>query len=241
MNELMISTTLRMSSLEIAEMVGKQHYHVMRDIKTLIDQGAITESKVGFSGYADASGKMNNMCSLDFDATMTLITGYDAKRRSLVIKRWRELETGEATPAHKLSAKPKTLLSVDKEFRAAVRMAKAAGLKGNMAVISANNLTRRITGTDCLELLGSTHLLTEKQEQYFTATEIGITASIGSAQLVNKMLAKLGFQEKHGKRWVLTNRGRDFAVLVDTGKKNSDGAMVQQIKWKDTVLLALSN
>ena len=38
----------------------------------------------------------------DFDATMILITGYDANRRAIVVKRWRELETGEAVPAFKL-------------------------------------------------------------------------------------------------------------------------------------------
>lgn len=39
------------------------------------------------------------MYLLDFDATMTLITGYDARRRALVIKRWRELEERAAKPA----------------------------------------------------------------------------------------------------------------------------------------------
>lgn len=38
------------------------------------------------------------MYELDFDATMTLVTGYDAVLRVKVITRWRELETGEATP-----------------------------------------------------------------------------------------------------------------------------------------------
>ena len=244
MNELITaeSTGHKMSSLEIAEMMNKQHAHVMRDIRLLIEQGAINESNFGFVDYKDAKGEMRAMCLLDFDGTMILITGYDAKRRSIVIKRWRELETGIATPTYQIPKdKPKTLLPIDKEFRAAVRMAKAAGLKGNAAIISANNLTRRMTGSDCLLLLEATHIINEKQEQYFTVTEIGLMGNIGSGQFVNKLLAKLGFQERVGKKWAVTPLGMEFAIILDTGKKHGDGTMVQQLKWKEGVLLALSN
>ena len=97
-NPSLINPSLKMSSLELAELTEKQHLHVMRDIRNLIEQEALTESNFGFSEYKDASGKMNPMYLLDFDATMLLITGYDPKRRMLVIKRWRQLETGEALP-----------------------------------------------------------------------------------------------------------------------------------------------
>jgi len=99
-------TDKKMSSREIAELMGKEHKNVIRDIKSLIEQGAITALNFEPSEYKDASGKSNPMYLLDFDATMTLITGYDAKRRSMVIKRWRELETGAATPAFQI---PQTL------------------------------------------------------------------------------------------------------------------------------------
>jgi Rha family phage regulatory protein len=86
----------KMSSVEIATLMDKQHKNVMRDIKSLIEQQAITGLSFEPSEYKDASGKTNPMYLLDFEATMTLITGYDAKRRSLVIKRWTELEKKEA-------------------------------------------------------------------------------------------------------------------------------------------------
>lgn len=88
-----------MSSREIAELTGKQHKHVLRDINVLIEQGAITEPNFGRSAYTDASGKSNPEYLLDFDATMTLVTGYNAPLRAAVIRRWRELETCEARPA----------------------------------------------------------------------------------------------------------------------------------------------
>ena len=43
--------------------------------------------------------KANPMYLLDFHATMTLFSGYDAKRRAMVIDRWIKLETGQAEPA----------------------------------------------------------------------------------------------------------------------------------------------
>lgn len=81
----------------------------MRDITKLINEQAITESNFGPSEYKDPSGKLNPMYLLDFQATMTLITGYDAKRRALIIDRWTKLETGEAKPA---MTKPTTQLEV---------------------------------------------------------------------------------------------------------------------------------
>jgi Rha family phage regulatory protein len=100
MNELatMMHSTKRMSSLEIAEVMEKNHSHIMRDIRNLIDQGAINQSNFGLVTYTDAKGEERPMYQLDFDATMVLITGYDARRRAMLIKRWRKLETGEAVP-----------------------------------------------------------------------------------------------------------------------------------------------
>jgi len=103
MNEL-VSSILnsqekKMSSLEIAELTKKSHFHIMRDIRSLIDEGALNESNFGFSSYVSEQNKELPMYELDFLATMTLITGYDAKRRALVIERWAALERGEAAPA----------------------------------------------------------------------------------------------------------------------------------------------
>lgn len=94
-----LNPNLRMTSLEISQLAEKRHDHVMRDIRDLIDQGAIGLSSFGESSYVNQQNKSQPMYSLDFEASMVLVTGYDAKRRSAVIKRWVALERGEATPA----------------------------------------------------------------------------------------------------------------------------------------------
>jgi Rha family phage regulatory protein len=89
-----------MTSKEIAELTGKLHKNVMRDIRSLIEQGAIGQLNFEPVKYCDTKGEMRPMYSLDFRATMTVITGYDAKRRAKVVKRWIALENGTAAPAN---------------------------------------------------------------------------------------------------------------------------------------------
>ena len=59
----------------------------MRDIKSLIEQGAICAPSFVESSYLSEQNKELPMHLLNFRATMTLITGYDAKRRAKVIDR----------------------------------------------------------------------------------------------------------------------------------------------------------
>lgn len=81
-----------MSSLEIAELTGKRHSHILRDIRAMIDQLG-DERNSGSVQYRAGNGEMRPMHNLDYDQTMTLLTGYSTPLRHKVVKRWRELET----------------------------------------------------------------------------------------------------------------------------------------------------
>jgi len=48
------------------------------------------EPELSITVNKDASGKYNPMFSLDFVASMALMTGCDAPSRAAVIKRWKE-------------------------------------------------------------------------------------------------------------------------------------------------------
>ncbi len=86
-----------MTSLEISELTGKRHDHVIRDIRAMLDAlkdapdlGYVREDK-------DARG-YTAMFHLDRELTDTLLTGYSIPMRRKVVARWRELET-KAKPA----------------------------------------------------------------------------------------------------------------------------------------------
>ena len=80
-----------MSSLEIAELTGKQHKHVMADIIKMLDQLGIQPAEF-VAGYIDQQGKQRPCYTLPHREVKILITGYDVIRRAKVIDRLEELE-----------------------------------------------------------------------------------------------------------------------------------------------------
>ena len=100
MNKLTKIENATMSSLEIAELTGKHHRHVLRDIRELIESFKDSpELGSGFksSSYTAGNGKQEICFELDFVASTCLITGYDAVSRMRVIKRWQSLENKNTT------------------------------------------------------------------------------------------------------------------------------------------------
>ena len=90
---------LTMSSVEIANLTGKRHDHVMRDIRSMLDDLA-PEVPPTFGGYYKASnGKQNPCFNLPRREVDILLTGYSTTMRAAVIDRWRELEAQVAKPA----------------------------------------------------------------------------------------------------------------------------------------------
>lgn len=91
MNSLITNNSVRMTSREIAELTGKLHKNVIRDIREMMK--AIGEDGLKFESiYLDAYGREQTQFSLDKDHTLTLLLGYDTKARLKVVKRWQELE-----------------------------------------------------------------------------------------------------------------------------------------------------
>ncbi len=99
MSELIIQAQT-MSSVVIAELTGKRHSHVVRDIDNLL-KTLSPELGLGFksSSYKDVSGKANRAYELDKDSATCLVSGYDANSRMKIIKRWQELESQAKPPS----------------------------------------------------------------------------------------------------------------------------------------------
>lgn len=84
MNELILEGQAnegRMASIDILELTEKPHKHVMKDIRTLVEQEAINGLSFELLDYTNARGEKRSMYCLDVKATMALVIGYDAKRR----------------------------------------------------------------------------------------------------------------------------------------------------------------
>lgn len=83
-----------MTSLEIAELTGKQHSNVMRDIRGLLDQG-VNEFNFELVEYKDKKGETRPMFKLTKKGCLILASGYNAVLREKIINRWEELEKKE--------------------------------------------------------------------------------------------------------------------------------------------------
>lgn len=91
-----------MSSHQIAELTGKLHQHVMRDIRNLIS-GLSAQSTSGSGNYSsyvieedtykDANGNDRACYNLNKKACLLLASGYNVLLRAKIIDRWEELET----------------------------------------------------------------------------------------------------------------------------------------------------
>jgi len=94
-----------MSSREIAELTGKRHADVLRDIRSMLEDLQIDACKFA-SVYVDAKGEKRSACCLPKDLTITLVSGYNVTMRHRIVTRWMELEAAQA-PAPSF-ALPKT-------------------------------------------------------------------------------------------------------------------------------------
>lgn len=91
MKDLMVvSNELTMSSLEVAELTGKRHGHVLTDIRKMLNELHSTEKT---AQYKDSTGRTLPMLLLNKEEALCLVAGYNVKMRMAIIKRWQELES----------------------------------------------------------------------------------------------------------------------------------------------------
>lgn len=99
-----------MTSMEVAEITGKEHKHVMRDIRVLLEQG-VHESNFGLTFIIRTlpnNAQRKDPCyNITKKGCLILASGYNALLREKIIDRWEELETKEIQNAPAL---PQTYL-----------------------------------------------------------------------------------------------------------------------------------
>lgn len=126
------SNVLTMSSLEIADLTGKQHKDVIRDIRNMLNQLEIHSAQF-CAQYKDSTGRSLPMFNLPKDETLCLIAGYNVQVRMRIIKRWQELEAkgkpdlstdvGKLLLIQEMAAKQLELISENKRISESLSIA----------------------------------------------------------------------------------------------------------------------
>jgi prophage antirepressor-like protein len=148
-------------------------------------------------------------------------------------------KTGTYT-AKSVTTPLKATAEAAKAFAPLVRVARLLGCDRNAAAISANQAIYSMTNINLMQQLGHTHIEAEKQDHWYTPTELGkqMTPAV-SARQVNLLLAEAGLQFKRGDVWEASDAGKDFARIYDTGKRHGSGVPVTQMKWSHTAVAVL--
>ena len=85
-----------MTSIEIATLTGKQHFHLMRDIRNMEPAWEkVTQSKFGCSTYIDSTGRTLPCYSLTKTECLYIATKFNDEARARLVLRWEELERSE--------------------------------------------------------------------------------------------------------------------------------------------------
>jgi phage antirepressor YoqD-like protein len=82
-----------MTSREVAEVTGKRHDHVMRDIEIMLSDLGATSPQI-WGDLPDTYGRPQRVAFLPKRETLILVSGYSVTMRAKIIDRWQELEAG---------------------------------------------------------------------------------------------------------------------------------------------------
>ena len=216
---------------DIAEILGYSETSAMT--RTL------DEDEVSNVRSADSAGRDNHLLIISESGLYSAIL----RSRRSEAKAFKKWVTSEVLPSIRKTGSytAKSALPEVKEaserinaatniFDGLKSVAMSLGCDNNTAAISANQACNLVTGVNLMQILGKTHLIAEKQDIPMTPTQIGKEIGM-SAVTVNKKLDELGFQTKISEYWVPTEKGKEFAKVLDTGKKHNSGTPITQVKW----------
>lgn len=175
-----------MSSLEIAEVTGKEHKNVMRDIQNLLGQGV---DKLNFEriSYKDSMNRVRDAYQLTYKGVLILASGYNPVLREKIINRWEELETGKAEP--KYAQQPQSQPKLSDKIQAANFLADFLNLNGASKLAIAKSIA------DPLGLPTPDYVMDEKTVHAAKDLLATHNVKMSSAEF-NKILVSKGIVER---------------------------------------------
>lgn len=215
-----------MTSLEIAEVTGKRHDSILRDIRNILSQGVDAHNFVETS-YTDKSNRQQKCYTLTKKGCLILASGYDVILREKIINRWEELEKKERNKyqvpqsfAEALMLAAKQQEQIEEQQRQLEENSKEI-VELNGAI---SEMEPKVTYVDMI--------LASKE----TVTTTQIAQDYGkSAKAFNVLLRNFCVQHKVGGQWVLYAKHLPFGyVQSDTlpiVHKNGTNGTVMHTKW----------
>lgn len=193
-----ITQAQTMSSLQIAELTGKRHANVMRDISNLLEQG-VSELNFELSSYQQAQpngGYKDVPCyQLTKTGCLILASGYNAVLREKIINRWIELET-EVAKQYQVptSFREALLLAAAQQEQIEKQQKLLVAQTEQIRDLNEVNAEMRIKVSYYDQILASKSTVTTTQ----IAQDYGM-----SAKKFNIELRNLKIQRKVGGQWIL--------------------------------------
>lgn len=217
MNSL-VKTNVRMTSLDIAELTGKRHDHVMRDIRNEIKAlgDKLGQPIFGESSYINSQNKKQPCYSFGKPGAMQLALKYDAKTRYKVIKRIDELENKSKLPSNYKEALIELVGQIEQNEK--------LESTNQMLEQRVAEYEPKVTYVD--EILKSKNTVTISQ----VAEDYGMTGTE-----MNKVLHDIGIQYKIGGQWLLYSKfkglGYTRSNTVDITHKDGSQSVRMHTKW----------
>ena len=231
-----LGRTDAMTSLEIAEITGKKHAHVMRDIRSLIEQG-INGSNFGLVSYKDKKGEVRPMFELTPKGCLILASGYDALLREKIINKLEELEKNHLEQYQVPQSFSEALMLAAKQQEKIEQQQLALESKNVEIVQLSATITEMQPKVSYVDTI-----LSSKE----TVTTTQIAQDYGqSAKAFNILLRNFGVQRKVGGQWILYAKylpcGYVQSETVSITHRDGSVGSVMHTKWTQKGRLFLYN
>lgn len=200
MNDSLLNTE-RITSIEIAEITGKLHKNVLRDIE-LMEEGWIKGggSKFALTSYFDNRNREKPCYSLSKTECLYVATKYNDEARAKLVLRWEQLEK------ESLNRKMYGGFDIPKNYLEALKLAVSQQEK-------IMELEPKADYTDKVLL----------SPEKLTTTEVAKSFGMKSPQKLNGILVDLGVQYKTKHNYVLCSPHSDMGYVRVNTHITSDG------------------
>lgn len=229
-----------MTSLQIADVTGKNHAHVMRDIRNLLDKG-VSESNFGLSSYKqkqpNGGTKDVAMYELTPKGCLILASGYDPVLREKIVDKLEEYQMKDRGNMIQLP-------NFEDPAEAAIAWAKEYREKKVLAIENQSlQIENKRLESDNVQLAAENQELKNdknyldiimRSRKMMTVSQIAQDYGM-SGKALNHMLAEMGIQYKMNGQWILYARYKDCGYVssrsIEITRSNGMPDIVLHTEW----------